>query len=247
MIEEIIIFTVVLVLLLSTAVFGGEEGGDLIVFVHGFFGEPTDLLWLKNEMEKYGYRGVLVDLPLSLKKIEEAVPHLTEEVARLENSLNEKESIHFVGHSTGGLVIRMYLGENSPAGRNSRCVLIGTPNRGSRLADISSRYTGPVNRIFRTLESIKPDAVKKMERVSGGPIEIGAVAGSKDDLLLGGLLEGKNDGRVEVRSVEYSGLKDFVVLPFNHLELIKRPETAELIDKFLRRGTFELEDKEQEK
>ncbi|MFW6237669.1 MAG: alpha/beta fold hydrolase [Halanaerobiales bacterium] len=240
----IIILLVILVLfLLSFSAGGYETGKGRIVFVHGFFGAPTDLSELKNEMEELGYEAVFVDLPLSLEEIEEAVPVLAEEMDSLIESTDRKEKIYFVGHSTGGLVIRKYLADSSWTDRIESCVLIGTPNRGSRLAEISSRYTGPVTDIFRTLESITPEAVAKMELVDNGSVEIGAIAGNKDDLLLGSLLEEENDGRVEVRSVEYSGLKDFAVLPFNHLELVKRQETAELIDSFFQEGKFNLQEK----
>lgn len=148
------------------------------------------------------------------------------------------EKIHFVGHSTGGLVIRSILAYPGIRNKAGRCVLIATPNYGSELADLAARCSEIFTDLFGTLKSIQREKVKDLEPLVGLEVEIGAIAGNNSNLALGRLLEGENDGRVTVKSVKIEGLKDFLVLPFGHKDIHKQEITAQLVSRFLSSGSF---------
>ena len=69
--------------------------------------------------------------------------------------------IHFVGHSMGGLLTRVYLARYRPA-RLGRVVMLGTPNGGSELADllkglaIYRAFYGPAG--LQTVDRHRPHA-----------------------------------------------------------------------------------------
>ncbi|MCK8815785.1 putative lipase [Natroniella sulfidigena] len=211
---------------------------EKVILVHGYNKDQSDMLSLKNNLEKEGYQGFLVDLPLRFEEIRDATEVFATEVKKIIDSLEEGERINFVGHSTGGLVIRHYLAKSKLNFNLGRVVLIATPNQGSDLAEIASTIK-PFTDVFKTLDSLQSKKVKELNLSSAKEVEIGAIAGNKNNLLLGQLLEGANDGRVRVDSVKYNGLSDFVVLPYDHKEIHHKSKTAKLVDYFLRIGEFQ--------
>src|SRR6202000_1112853 len=94
-----------------------------------------------------------VDYPSRQKSLEalteEIHPAIERFAARIEGSL------HFVGHSMGGLLTRVYLARYRPA-RLGRVVMLGTPNGGSEIADRLKNFLpyrlffGPAGQQLRT-------------------------------------------------------------------------------------------------
>lgn len=209
-----------------------------VILVHGYNKSCKDMVTLKENLEKLGYEGIVVDLPLTFKDIEYATLVFEEKVAEIICDLNEDEKISMIGHSTGGIVIRLLLSKIKYIDKIHRCVLIATPNKGSRLADITSVLSSVFINIFKTLKSIRTENIEKLNLKHIDRIEVGAIAGNKNNLFLGKLLNHENDGRVEVDSVEYAGLKDFIVVPYGHKEIHYKFEVAKLIDDFLKYGSF---------
>ncbi|MGM0603850.1 MAG: esterase/lipase family protein [Bacillota bacterium] len=208
-----------------------------VILIHGYNKNKNDMVVLKNNLEELNYQVYLVDLPLTFKPLEESVEILKQQIDDLLSDVNNEEEINFAAHSTGGLVVRRLIADGELNHRINRCVLIASPNKGSRLSQMSAKLPF-FNKIFKTADSIKPKNVKKMDLKSSKEIEIGAAAGVRSNLLLGKFLNSKNDGRIRVDSVKYEGLKDFIELPYGHKEIHYRKETAELIDNFLRTGKF---------
>ncbi|WP_207650081.1 alpha/beta fold hydrolase [Desulforamulus ferrireducens] len=214
------------------------SGNKRVILIHGFMRDARDMQALQGHLAKLGYEGILVSLSLTFQPLTKSVAMLEGLFAAKFSHLASEEKIHLVGHSTGGLVIRSWLAQTRYGRNIGRCVLVATPNQGSELADLAGRYCPLLPAIFKTLASLQSKQVRKLPAVSHLPVEIGAIAGSKNNLLLGHLLKGENDGRVTVASVRLAGLKDFLVLPLDHLVIHKEPQTARFIDRFLQRGSF---------
>ncbi|MCP8971055.1 alpha/beta fold hydrolase [Ectobacillus ponti] len=204
----------------------------LAILVHGFYKSGADMQPLARQLEQLGYTCLAPDLPLTYQEFVHAAGELEVLLANLREPV-----IHLVGHSTGGLVIRKLLHNTKHADRIGRCVLIATPNQGSRLADTAAKI-GPYIRTYKTLQSLRPGYVAEQGLQNPHGIDIAAIAGNRSDLLLGRLLIGENDGRVEVGSVPFSGLSAFIKLPYHHKDIHHQPETARLTDAFLRTGRF---------
>ncbi|SHJ42631.1 alpha/beta fold hydrolase [Tepidibacter formicigenes] len=210
-----------------------------VILIHGYSKTKKDMLVLKKNLEKLGYECFLANLPLTFKEIEFGTDVFKRELEKLIIDLTEDEKINLVGHSTGGLVIRTFLSNTNLINRIGRCVLISTPNNGSKLADITDKIPFRIlANIFKTLKSLQTNNVKNMKLKNIENIDIGAIAGNKSNLFLGRFLKGENDGRIEVNSVIYDGLKDIIMLPYGHKEIHYKLETARLVDKFLKTGKF---------
>ncbi|ADL12722.1 lipase family alpha/beta hydrolase [Acetohalobium arabaticum] len=210
-----------------------------VVLVHGFSKDSRDMLQLQENLNQLGYEGITVDLPLTFKTIETAASIFKKEMEILISSLDDEELIHLVGHSTGGLIVRNFLATTDTIDKVGRAVLIGTPNYGSQLADIAADLSTILVNILKTLRSLQTEEVRKLELVEDSKIDIGAIAGNKNNLLLGKLLSKESDGLVHVESVKYEGLKDFIILSYGHKEIHYKFETAELVVSFLEKGKFE--------
>ena len=215
-----------------------KVSGKTVVLVHGYSKGPTDMHTLADFLKKAGYSPVTVDLPLTFDHVQEAAEVFEKKVEKLLSELPENESIAMVGHSTGGIVIRYFLSHSGQYHRVDRAVLIAAPNQGSRLAGVAGEISDLLVETFATLDSLRPEKIADMELDVPKEIRIGAIAGNKADLALGRLLENENDGRVEVASVYYPGLDDFIVLPYNHNEIHHREKTASLVIRFLESGRF---------
>jgi uncharacterized alpha/beta hydrolase family protein len=193
---------------------------------------------LEQNLKLQGYECIVPNLPLTFKEFDHSALVLEELLEELlESKLTNEEKINLVGHSTGGLVIRKFISETKHRSNIGRCVLIATPNKGSKLANLATTIK-PVEAIYRTLKSLKYEYIEQMDFGSVPDIDIAAIAGNKNNLLLGNFIRDENDGRVELSSVFYPGLKDFITLPFGHNEIHHQQETAKWVDTFLRTGKF---------
>ena len=193
---------------------------------------------LRNYLADLNYEVILAELPLLFKSVRYCADILAEQLKEITAHLNKGEKLSLVGHSTGGIVIRKIIKDPAVKIYIDRCVLIATPNRGSRLADKAAKISKIFVNIFKPVKSITTENIKKMNLKRPAEIEIGAIAGSKSNLFLSRFLRKKNDGRIRVNSVKYEDLKDFKVLPYGHKDIHYQLETAQLIDNFLRGGSF---------
>jgi len=212
--------------------------GRTVILVHGYARDSDDMKSLAKYLEKSGYRPVAVDLPLIFEHVEEAAEIFEKRVEIILSDLAENESVAMVGHSTGGLVIRYFLSHSRNFKRVSHAVLIATPNQGSRLAGLAGQASELLVETFATLDSLRPENIPKLGLCDPEETKTGAIAGNKSTLAVGRLLEKENDGRVEVKSVFYPQLDDFIVVPYNHNKIHHQKKTADLVISFLKFNSF---------
>ncbi|SHK24094.1 alpha/beta fold hydrolase [Paramaledivibacter caminithermalis] len=208
------------------------------ILIHGYNKNKKDMYTLAQNLEKLNHKCILVDLPLTYKDIEYAYSIFEKDIKNILAELSLNEKINLIGHSTGGLIIRKYLLNTGHIDRIDNCVLIATPNNGSELADMASKYFNIFTNIYKTLRALRTEYVKKIEFVKSDKVRVGAIAGNKNNLLMGRFLKEENDGRINVSSVYYEGLNDFIVLPYGHKEIHYKWETASLVNNFIETGNF---------
>jgi triacylglycerol esterase/lipase EstA (alpha/beta hydrolase family) len=111
---------------------GGDQTGTPVILLHGLFHNRAAWLWFKYRLRRKG----LTDLyTLNLPPWKD-IETLTERVAKLVDELRQQrgiEKVHLVGHSMGGIIARNYLQIRGGAEKVDRCVLLGTPNTGSKM------------------------------------------------------------------------------------------------------------------
>jgi triacylglycerol esterase/lipase EstA (alpha/beta hydrolase family) len=110
------------------------EGPVPIVLVHGYDGTPSTLDALATRLRRGGRQVVTVELP---DRGTDDIDVSAGTVARAVDATRAAR-IDLVGYSAGGIVVRDYLGQPGRAARARHVVLLGTPNHGTRLADMAS-------------------------------------------------------------------------------------------------------------
>jgi len=207
---------------------------EKVILAHGFLRTQRDMYPLRNYLQDFGYDARTVNLPTTFKSLEACCTTCSMAVEPL---LGEEIPLHFVGHSMGGLIVRMFV-EDIPAVCRGRCVLIGPPNNGSLLAEQAARLLGPLARLFGGLQSLRPGAIKSNSLLARCSTPCGVIAGTDHRLFRGLLLPREHDGMVTVEETRMPGMADFITLPYVHTEIHRKRETAVLVDRFLQTGTF---------
>src|SRR5262249_15575977 len=147
--------------------------------------------------------------------------------------------VHFVGHSMGGLLARVYVAKFRPP-KLGRVVMLGTPNGGSEVADLLHHlalyraWYGPAGqqlttRLDTTLTSMPaPD------------YPVGIIAGNRALHPLSSLIKlpKPNDGTVSVASSRLEGMADHIIVDAYHAELPRHRAAIGQTIAFLREGRF---------
>ena len=208
---------------------------ELVVLLHGFWRTKRDMSFLENSLQSHGYHVFAPTLPTTFQSLETCTVKFEQKFREIHSKYDR---IHFVGHSIGGLIIQLFLSRNRVSALG-RCVLIATPNDGTELAGLVARYLKPLMWICKPYQALLPGGAGIPPPINNPPPDIGAIAGNRNTLFLGRFIKRESDGRVPVESVPFDGMKDFIVLPYHHKEIHRRKETAELVRRFLQKGTFE--------
>ena len=148
--------------------------------------------------------------------------------------------LHFVTHSMGGLLARVYIARHRPS-RLGRVIMIGTPNGGSEIADrlkdvgLYRSYFGPAGLQLMTTKDATLAALPPLD------YEVGIIAGNRflDPISALLLLPRPNDGRVSVESCKLDDMADHTTVKASHMGLLLHPASVRQTIAFLRDGRFE--------
>lgn len=157
------------------------------------------------------------------------------------SGLPAADSISFVGHSMGNLVVRrwMALAPAADLERVRKMVMLGPPNQGSELA----RMVAGVSLLAALSEGAARELVLDWNRVAKDlaitTCPFGIVAGGKGDARgYSVLLSGDDDAVVRVEETRLPGADDFLLLPVHHAAMMRSPGVQKATLDFLTSGRF---------
>lgn len=226
-------------LIVSLAVVAGPltaHAKETVVLLHGLGRTSSSMLLLKHHLQNAGYQVVS-------KRYASTKAPVSDHVAWLENALAEcclgaGVKTHFVTHSLGGIIVRMYLKENHMASLG-RVVMLAPPNRGSEVADYLKNWKlyqitmGPSGQELGTGTHSTPNLL--------GPVdfELGVIAGDASfNPLMSRLIPGPDDGKVAVDRTKVEGMKDFLIVHHSHTFIMNATRVADEVISFLQTGSF---------
>ncbi|MEW8508108.1 MAG: alpha/beta fold hydrolase [Candidatus Thiodiazotropha sp.] len=243
--KKVFIITVLLLsvyLHMASATWSGEKDfskNEIVVLLHGL-GRSNIAMWrLAYRLKDAGYDVQQVGFSSINTTTDEVIADVTDQVNTC--CANEKRTVHFVGHSLGGLLIRAYLQENTFTNLG-HVVLIGTPNNGTGIAD---RFKGNclVELLVPIATALGTDSKSLPNRLAAPYYPVGVIAGVYESDLNEDYLPGRDDGLVPVESTKLEGMRDFIEVESGHSMMRYNDDVAEQTIHFLENGKFDKDEK----
>ena len=203
-----------------------------VVLLHGLWFSGYILFVLARRLRRQGFTVHAFSYP----SVRADLSTNAERLARFLDTL-DADTVHLVGHSLGGVLIRA-LFHHHPRQKPGRIVTLGTPHGGSRAAQHLSRYA-----FWRW-------AMGKgvIQLLSGAPLrwttpprEIGVICGTRSfgmGRLLVRHLPRPNDGLLTVKESAFPAAREHLALPVSHTGMLFAREVADQAGQFLMTGKF---------
>ncbi len=209
-----------------------------VVLLHGLARTPRSLRPMERALQGDGFATLNLGYESRKYPLEDLVKDVDAAIAPFAAQVG---ALHFVTHSMGGLLARLYLAQHRPPCLK-RVVMLGTPNGGSEVADFLKDFApyrafyGPAGQQVGTLRR------ELFSALPAPDYAVGIVAGIRtiDPVASFFIVPRPNDGRVSVASTRLEGMADHVVVKATHSGLLRHKRAIDQTLAFLHDGRFTL-------
>ena len=207
-----------------------------VVLLHGLWRSDNSMNRMEESLAEAGYRVQNIEYDSTDKPVEVLAG---EAVAAGLKACSGAETVHFVTHSMGGILVRQYL-EKQDIDRLGRVVMLGPPNQGSEVIDRYADwpgfewFSGPAGMQLGTGEASVPRSL--------GPahFDVGIIAGNQTiNPILSQSLPGKDDGKVSVDATRLEGMNDHMEMPVTHVFMMRNKDVIGQVLHYLEYGHFD--------
>ncbi|MGC4072045.1 MAG: alpha/beta fold hydrolase [Nibricoccus sp.] len=211
---------------------------ETVVLLHGLGLNRLAMARLACALRRDGYRVINVSYSSRSVPLEELASTWLPETLRAHNA-DTAPRLHFVTHSMGGILLRLYLRDQRPANLG-RLVMLAPPNHGSEVAE--KLRGNAVFRLFTGVNGRRLGTGTESLPLQLGPLndaDLGIIAGSQSlNPLFSAWIGRPSDGKVAIESTKLEGMRDHLVLPISHTWLQYRTPVIAQVSAFLRTGSF---------
>jgi len=209
-----------------------DKSKTVIILVHGLWNSGRAMSVMAARLRSRGHPVAVFSYPSRGNNLQGHAKALHEFIGNIKT-----DKLHLVGHSLGGLVILKLLScfDDMPPGR---VVLMGSPVRGSRAAGRLEDLPG-LSFLFGKIGDDLAQGFWQTPDLR----ETGVICGTRSIGLgrMTGRLNEANDGSVGVSETELNGLKDGIVLPVAHTQMLVSALVVDQLVHFLLHGRFSRE------
>lgn len=214
------------------------HAGECVVLLHGLARSALSMERMQWFLEESGYKVANVDYPSRDHKIETLAPMAVQAGLEQCAAMDSIDTIHFVTHSLGGILVRYYFADNDLSSLG-RVVMLAPPNQGSKAVDELQDWPG-----FEWLNG--PAGYQLGKGSDSIPLQLGrphfefaVIAGDASvDPVTSAVLDDPDDGRVSVSDTRLDGMRDFRLVGASHAFIMQRSDVFELVKSFLATGQF---------
>lgn len=208
---------------------------DYIILLHGLARTKRSMVALQNRLSDFDYEVINIGYPSTKMDIYRLEDYVKQQIDRYKFLPGRK--VHFVSHSMGGIIVRLYLKKNRFK-NPGRVVMVSPPNQGSELADFYDSFL--IREIFGpSSKQLKTDLSSLPNQLGAVSFELGVIAGDQNiNPFYKLFFSSKNDGKVSVKRTGVAGMKDFLVVHRSHQNILFSESVIRQIVHFLENGRF---------
>lgn len=220
-----------------TQVVAVADSTDCVVLLHGLNRSWRMMRPLAEALQEAGFTTANVDYPSQAGPVEEIAP-LAVGTGLTECRALGAQRIHFVTHSIGGILLR-YENERAPIADLGRVVMLGPPNQGSEVVDITKSWPGVG--MFGGAAGLQLGTDDASIPSQLGPVdfELGVIAGTGTiNFWMSAMLPDEDDGKVTVAATQVDGMDDFLTVTNSHRYITRSDVVFRNTASFLKNGRF---------
>lgn len=212
-----------------------KNNGDYIVILHGIARSSKHMQKLATYLQKDGFDVINLSYPSTTYTIEDLTEIINKEISQ---RTTEDKSIHFIGYSMGGLMVRALIHKYNYKNLG-KVVQLAPPNHGSEVADFVKNFW-PYKKIFGPAgQQLITDQSAVKHLFGEVNYELGIIAGNATiDPFSSAIIPGENDGKVAVERTKLEGMKDHIVIRASHTFFPSNTEVQKQTLYFLKNGNF---------
>jgi pimeloyl-ACP methyl ester carboxylesterase len=212
-----------------------------VVLLHGIARTPRCFRRMQAALGTSGFAVLNLGYPSRRQALERLAEAMHPAIAGFAEQIDGP--VHFVTHSMGGLLARVYLASFRPS-RLGRVVMLGPPNQGSEIADLLQHfrlYRGFFGPAGQQLVTAREPALQTLLAPVDYPV--GIIAGNRSVYPLASAfaLPRPNDGRVSVENTRVQGMTDHLVIGASHPALPRDRLAIRQTIAFLHKGRFDAQ------
>lgn len=205
-----------------------DEARGQVILLHGLGANSWLTSLLARRLQLCGYQVHNWGYWSFWQSLETLIPHYESEFAAVQESMEEDQSLHIVGHSMGAIIARAVV-SNVELPSLKRLVMLSPPNGGSHVATAVGPYLKWLTNLVDELSDRSDSLVNRLPRRLQRNIDIGIIAAEWDYV-------------VHEVSTHLDEESDHIVMPSRHTGLILRKPVADQTVHFLNYGVFHRED-----